>query len=73
MFVNGLYHLIRDCLVTLELEFLQSGKFVDAGERCGRGPDNHLEPRSRSAGEDDLGDGRAVKNKKVEPLEVILF
>ena len=30
MFFNDLYYLIRDCLVTLELEFLQSGKFVDA-------------------------------------------
>ena len=57
MFVNGLYHLIRDCLATLELEFLQSGKFVDAIETCGRGPDNLLEPRSRSAVEDDLAGG----------------
>lgn len=54
-------------LITGELELLQSGQFVDAGERCGRWPDNLLEPRSRSDGEGNLGDGRAVNFKKVEP------
>ena len=75
MFLNVLYHLIRDNF-TVELELLQLRKVADAreGQHLGsEGPGALRELRCCSfVCEADAGDVRAINNKEVELAELTI-